>query len=336
MAVGLEAITAYLPEKIITRDEFSYLEPMMPNFQDAPLERRRCERADAVEFMGIEVAKQVLEEANLSPGDIDLVIVQTTGGHVVMPGLAAHVHHTLGMKHEAPAWNVQQCCGSWVDSCNMAWNMINANDAFDRALVMAVTAWETGGADFDKTSFAAPSCGDGAAAAIVSNQNVHGEFLAYANRTYGELYPHLIMTAAPPEHPELVEAAGAKEHFAHMVASMGFVEYIDKRGKKLPVELLPELMEKAGLTLDDLDIIVPHQVEKFFNRLWIEESKAIGIPPEKWHDTWDEYGNVGGVDVPITFAEMIGNDKIPDGSIVSLFSPGGAGHSPTILLRWLH
>jgi 3-oxoacyl-[acyl-carrier-protein] synthase-3 len=137
MSVGLEAITAYLPEKIITRDEFSYLEPMMPNFQDAPLERRRCEREDAVEFMGIEVARKVLEEANLNPGDIDLVIVQTTGGHVVMPGLGAHVHHTLGMKHEAPAWNVQQCCGSWVDSCNMAWNMINANEAFDRVLVMA-------------------------------------------------------------------------------------------------------------------------------------------------------------------------------------------------------
>ena len=166
-------------------------------------------------------------------------------------------------------------------------------------------------------------------------QNLQCEFLSYANRTYGELYPELVFDAAGYANPDLLEGLEPQTSFGRMRATDGFGAYIYGKGKMLPVELIPESLNKAGLGVDDLDLIVPHQVEKFFNDLWIAEAEKIGIRPELWRDTWDKYGNVAGVDVPITLAELSEAGEIPADAVVSLFSPGASGHSPTLLVKWL-
>jgi len=336
MAIGMETVVSYLPDTVIKKEAFSYIEPFVPNFADAPKERRRLVREDAVEFMEVQVAEKALGRAGLEPADIDLIIAQSTGGRYIMPGTAANIHHKLNCRDDIPAWNVQQCCASFVDACYLAWNMMRAEETYKRVLVVAATAWEApGGWGVDNTSPAAPSVGDGAAAAIVSVQNLQCEFLSYAIRTYGEIYPDLVVDGGEHANLTLLKELGQQTSFAHMRASEGFLRYINGKGKMLPVELIPESLQKAGLKLEDLDLIVPHQVEKFFNDLWIQEGEKIGIHPDLWRDTWDKYGNVAGVDVPITLSELSENGEIPTNAVVSLFSPGAAGHSPTLLIRWL-
>ncbi len=334
MSVGMQTVVSYLPDEIVTRDAFQYLQPYMPDFDDQPEERRRLRQKDAVEIMACEVARKALDDAGVEATDIDLIIAQSTGGQYVMPGIAAHIHHELGFPETSPAWNTQECCGSFVDSCYMGWNMLIARPEMKRVLVVVSCAWETGAWGMDATSVTAPSCGDGAAAAILATEDLKCEFLSYAARTYGEIYPYLVTENGPAEHPELLEALEHPQPWAFMRASDRFAEFVGGKGKMLPVELIPDALEKAGLSIDDLDVIVPHQVFKMFNDLWIEESAKIGIPRDIWHLTWDKYGNVAGVDVPITLSELVEGGKIETDAIVALFSPGASGHSPTLIARW--
>jgi len=334
MSIGYETVVSYVPEEVVKREAFAYLEPYIPDMSMVPAEVHRLQRPDAAEFMGLEVAKKALNEAGLEPNDLDIVFAHVNGAQNIMPGIAADIHHKLGFRKNTTAFNVQQCCGSFMDASYLTWNLLKANENFKRGIVISVAAWETGGAGVDHTSISAPACGDGAAAAIVSRENVKFEFLSYATRTYGELYPHLLMNFSEPEHPELAAAQSRPLNKAIMTANEeGFGGYIMGKGKNLPVELIPESLELAGLGISDLDMIIPHQVNKFFNNLWIQESAKIGIPEDIWIDTWDKYGNLGGADVLVTMSELIEEDKIKKDSVVSLFSPGGAGHSPTILTR---
>ncbi len=336
MAIGYKKVVSYVPEEVVKRESFAYLEPFIPDMSMVPAEIRRLQRPDAAEFMGLEVVTKLVNEAGLEPKDFDLMIAHVNGGQNIMPGLAADIHHKMDFRQDTPAFNVQQCCGSFMDASYLAWNLLKANENFKRGIIVDVAAWETGGCGVDHTSISAPNCGDGAAAAIVSKENVQFEFLSYATRTYGELYPHLTMDFSEPEHPELISAQNRPMNKAKMTANPeGFGGYIMGKGKNLPVELIPESLELAGLGISDLDIIIPHQVEKFFNTLWIQECAKIGIPEDIWIDTWDKYGNLGGADVLMTLAELVEEDKIKKDAVVSLFSPGGAGHSPTILTRFV-
>ena len=170
MAIGIEALVSYLPDNVIEKKAFAYLEPYMPNFGDAPSERRRLVREDAIEFMEARVVERALDRAGLDPADIDLIIAQSTGGRFILPGTAANIHHEFNFRDDVIALNVQQCCGSFVDACHLAWNMLRADDSCRRVLIVVATAWEIpGGWGLDNTSPAAPSSGDGAAAAVVSD-----------------------------------------------------------------------------------------------------------------------------------------------------------------------
>lgn len=336
--VGFESIVSYAPETVHRVEEFGYFAPYLPGpvSDFFPKELRRLARKDAAEILTAEVARLALAKAGLAPADIDLLVVQCTGGQYVCPGLAAHVHHELGFRLGIPCWNVQQVCASFVDACQMAEHALRADPKhFRRALVIVASAQATGTWGVDHTSPAAANYGDGAAAAVVSSVNLKTETLAYATLTESSIYHYLVVDHEGPALPELSAHNGGHNNRAVMRISPKFMEWLATVGRTLPVRLIPEVAERAGLSLSDVDYIVPHQAQAFAIQQWTEEMAKLGFPTDRWRHTWDKYGNVGGVDVPMSFAEHAEAGAFPAGSTVALFAPGGAGHSSTMLIRML-
>jgi 3-oxoacyl-[acyl-carrier-protein] synthase III len=138
MKVGFEAIVRFVPEEVIPKEHFDYLKPALAKlpeslreqFSIVPEEVRKYKggEGDRAELMAIAIAKEALDRAGLRPSDIDYVI-----------GAAVSLHKELGLDLDTPMLNIANCCASFVDSCQIAWNLVKSG-ACRRVLVVASAA----------------------------------------------------------------------------------------------------------------------------------------------------------------------------------------------------
>jgi 3-oxoacyl-[acyl-carrier-protein] synthase III len=242
----------------------------------------------------------------------------------------------VGFREETPAINIQSCCAGFVDGCNLAWNLMKTGE-YRRILIVMATAWDTGGGagNVDLTSPWNKFFGDGAGAGIVSAENLKCEFLSYTNRTFGEIYHHLGGVMRPPENPELIGKSVFREPMgSYLTVDEWFLNWFQKFGNKFAVVGIQQALEKAGLTISDLTAVVIHQAYPFYMN-WMEGGEEVGISKDKWKETWNKYGNIGNVDVVPNIEELWQEKKIGRGSIIALFTPGGGGHTPCMIFKWL-
>jgi 3-oxoacyl-[acyl-carrier-protein] synthase-3 len=339
MKIGLEAVVSYLPEKVVKREDFAYLDPVIPKgmeemFRGAD-EFRRMEGEDAVEVMGEEVTKKVLDRAGLKPEDIDYIIAANLGGKYMLPMVGTHIHHSVGFPEDVPVLNIQTCCASFVDGFNLGWNLI-LSGRHKRVLVVAVTATGMEVCGADQTSPLAKNFGDGAGAAIVSSQNLKCEFLSYHNRTFGELYDHMNVKLRPVMNPQLKEKAGVESDVGMFVlADAWFFQWAQEKGKRFAVEGIEKALKPLNLGLGDVDMVVIHHPQEFMQELWIQGGAEAGIPRGKWKELYHKIANCGNVDVAAILAELLEKEEIPKDSIIALFPPGLGGHTPCMIIKWL-
>jgi 3-oxoacyl-[acyl-carrier-protein] synthase-3 len=336
MKTGIETIVSYFPETKVTDKDYAHLKPFMPEGMVIPREKRRFADPHANEIMVVKVAEKALKSVNLAPKDIDLIVCQFFGGRFIVPGLAGFLHKQLGFRRETPAWNIQDICASFLDACEVASNAIKAGGEYKRVLVVAVSALETGGWGGDPSHLTGAVMGDGAGAAIIAADHLRGEFLAYNSETYGEIYEPAVMAFEPPAHPELLKGnkwlinkGGCGPHL-----TPEFDDLFTGVLSKMVTDALTNATRKAGIQISDIDIVVAHQAFAGLLEVWKQAAEPLGLPRDRWRDTWDRYGNVGACDIPATFADLIEEKAIPKGAILALFSPGGGGHTPTIIMRW--
>jgi len=340
MKIGIEGIASFLPETIIRREEFSYLRPAAEagglTFEMFPAERRRALGEDAIEELVIGATRRALAVPGLAPADIDLLICSTIGGRFILPGVASWVHKQVGFPAQVPAWNVQMQCASFTDACALATAMLRAEpQRYRRALVVGACAWNTGTWGVDVTSLAGPMVGDGAAAVVLSGQNLLCEIVTYETRILGEIYPWIVADHRPPEHPDLLNRAVARRNAAIMVVEPPFWPWMMEKGVHLSSRVIPPLLERGGLKPADVDLVVPHQLAGHVVQQWAHNlEQSHGIPATRWRDSWDRYGNVAAADAYLTLGDLVAGKEIRSGANVVMFTPAAAGHNSAMLLKW--
>jgi 3-oxoacyl-[acyl-carrier-protein] synthase-3 len=334
VAIGFETVTSYFPETKKTKEDYAYMRHMMSEFMGPPNEKRVLERRDAAEVMAVSVAHKTLDQARLSPGDIDFLIVDHIGGDIIIPGLAGHVHLKLGLQEQVPAWNLQNCCAGFLDGCYLASTMLSAHENYNRVLVVTVSAFNTGGWGNDKSDPFCMIAGDGAAGAVISRKNLKCEILAYANITRGELYENVWIRIEPPTDPALLAELNEPNDKAGTHSTVGFVAEWE-RGPTLARDGINAALKQTDLTLEDVDIIIGHQPTRYFMQQQRDDCEAHGIPRDKWRDTHEKYGMIASCDHPATLAELEENGELKKGDIIAMTTVAGGGHCPTLVIRWL-
>ncbi|MCG8443474.1 MAG: hypothetical protein MI723_16850 [Caulobacterales bacterium] len=333
--VGLRSLATHLPATVERRADYSYLLDLVPDPEEFPAERRRDRREDAAEQMGAAAAEAALADAGMSPGEVDLVIAQNVGGRFVTPGIGAFIHRALGCDVETPAWNVQQLCAGFVDSCRMAELAIRgAPDAYRNVLIVNVAAWDTGEWGVDHSDPSAAVVGDGAAAGVVSCEGVRLEFLSYHARTHSEIYEDLIVRADGPANAAKLEGRQVRPNRSLMFVRPTFPEWMMATGRHLPMRVLGPALEKAGLAFADVAHIASHQPQWFTLNLWRTTlQEEAGVAPETWREGFQSFGNMAGADAAVNLERLLNGEGVAAGEVVAFFSPGGAGHSPAMILR---
>ncbi|MGE7183278.1 beta-ketoacyl-ACP synthase III [Peribacillus sp. NPDC006672] len=309
MNAGILGLGRYLPDKIVTNAD---LEKMMDTSDEwirtrTGIEERRIANDDIeTSDMAYEAAKAALANAKISAEEIDLILVATVTPDQPFPSVSCMIQEKLGAKRAA-AMDVSAACAGFMYAMITAQQFIKTG-AYKHVLIVGVeklskvTNWE------DRNT--AVLFGDGAGAAVVGPVSEGKGILSFELGADGTGGKHLLQDG------DFIHMNG-REVFKFAVRQMG--------------ESSLSVLDKAGLTKEDVDLLVPHQANI---RIMESSRERLGLPIEKMTKTVHKYGNTSSASIPMALVEELEAGRIKDNDLIIMVGFGGGLTWGAIALRW--
>ena len=268
--------------------------------------------------LALEASKIALERAGWEPADLDLIVMATMTSDVYVPGSGVILQHKLGAKN-VPALDIRQQCTGFLHGLELCDAYIQSGKAQKILLVGA----ETQSRFLELTTQnrdTAVIFADGAGAVCIEAEETNEEFGILASVFHADgKYADILRVGIPAQKSGPVlnaEVLAKQEYLPCMDGGAVF---------KLAVTLLPrvarELLEKAGIQPEDLDMVVPHQANLRINEAFRDRMK---IPEEKVYNNIQQYGNTTAATIPIALDELMEKEMLKSGDNV-MFIGLGAG-----------
>ncbi|MGM0452751.1 MAG: 3-oxoacyl-ACP synthase III family protein [Thermodesulfobacteriota bacterium] len=268
--------------------------------------------------LGLEAAKIALDRAGWTPEDIDMIIFATLSPDWNFPGSGCLLHAKLGLE-TTPALDIRQQCTGFLYGLATADAYIKSGYA-NRVLFVGAEVHSTGLDISTEGRDVTVIFGDGAGAVCLEGEDDASPvgILASCLHTNGNLAESLMVEApASRLNPRInYQMMEQRRHFPSMDGRSVFKQALSR----LP-EVTYHTLEKAGITVDDLDLVIPHQANIRINQAY---QKALGIGEEKMYHNIQRYGNTTAASIPIALDEALEKQIIGKGSTV-LFAGLGAG-----------
>ena len=319
----------YVPENIVTNDDLSKL--MNTNDQwitertGIKERRHRKNRNDSDEttaFLGLKASEMALKNAKISAKDLDFIIFATLSPDYFFPGCGVLLQEMLGCD-TIGALDVRNQCSGFVYAMSVA-NAFIKSGTYKNILVVGAEIHSFGLDMSDEGRGVSVIFGDGAGAVILSatedensgdilNCNLHseGKFAdELCTKFPGSKFGWSDRMRLEPEnvtHEEIYPIMNGNFVFKNAVT-------------RFP-ETMKEALEKAGKTVEDLDMFIPHQANL---RIAQFVQQKFNLPDEKVFNNIQKYGNTTAASIPIALSEAIEQGKIKRGDLV-LLSAFGSG-----------
>jgi 3-oxoacyl-[acyl-carrier-protein] synthase-3 len=285
-------------------------------------ERRVAGPDETTATLGIAAGAAALKQAGLIPTDVDTLIVATATPEQIVPATSAFVQEGIGLR--CGAFDVGAACAGFVYALVVASSLIATGGADTILLVGSETLTRIIDPDDRATCVL---FGDGAGAVVVqaAADDEHG-LLAWDLGCDGSATGLLSVPAGGSRLPTSAETVARGQHYLQMEGSEVF-----RRAVRAVVDSAGRALERAGMTADDVDVLIPHQANA---RIIDAASSRLGIPAERTVVNIDRYGNTSAASIPLALAEALDDGRVHDGSIV-LLSGFGAGMTwASAVLRW--
>jgi 3-oxoacyl-[acyl-carrier-protein] synthase-3 len=319
--IGLLGLGVYLPPHIMTNDEWAQYVDTSDEWitQRTGIKRRRlAAKEESTADLALKAAEAALKDARLTPQDLDEIVVASDTPEVYLPDTASFVQQRLGAR-QVPAYDLAGSgCAGFVLALDVARTRVKDRDR--RILVVAVELITRLMDWHDRNTCVL--FGDAAAAAVVGKGPGAMEIVAAAAGTDGSKSD--ILT---------VEIGGTRTPFGTPGARAELVmkgKEVFKEAVEHMCSAAAEVMAQAGVTLDEVALVVPHQANL---RILDSVREHLGAPPEKVFINVQEYGNTGSASVPLALWEAREHGRIKPGDLVLLVSFGAGFHWAGMLLR---
>ena len=281
-------------------------------------ERRIAADHETASSMGIQAGRAALKRAGLSPEDLDLIIVATSTGDRVFPATASYVQQGLGASH-AGAFDVNAACNGFL--CGLATAFQFAGGSACRNVLVIGSEVYSRIIDWKDRS----TCilfGDGAGAVVVqaNGSKDHTAFVLGSDGSKADIL------YAPGIGDVLSRAATDADHYLRMKGPEVF-----KHAVNAVVQATQQVMARASLTLEDIDLFIPHQANL---RIVQSAAKHLHLPDEKVFVNLERYGNTSSASLPIALCEAADEGRIKDGDHVVLVGVGGGFSWGAMLVQW--
>jgi len=313
-AVAIVGTGAYLPEKILTNAD---LEKMVDTNDEWIVSRtgmreRRIARDDEpTSEMASAAAKQALESAGVAGKDVDLIIVATVTPDMPFPSTACMVQDAVEAT-SAFCFDLEAACSGFLYALEVGRGMLMSG-LYETALVIgaekmsSVTDWEDRG-----------TCvlfGDGAGAVVLKRSDSSAKILATTVGSDGSLGDLLMIPGGGSRVPASHDSVDKRLHYMKMAGNNVF-----KHAVRNMCNAGMGALEKAGLSVEDVDWVVPHQANM---RIITAISSRVGIPMDQFVVNLDRLGNTTAATVPLALDEAIRDGRIKSGDKVLMIVFGG-------------
>jgi 3-oxoacyl-[acyl-carrier-protein] synthase-3 len=305
----------YAPPKELTNED---LEKMVDTSDSWIMERtgirtrRIAEPGSACSDLCLEASRRALADAGISPSEIDIIVVGTCTPDMPLPSTGCFLQHKIGAGR-AFAMDVHAACAGFLYALSTADAMIRAGRG-KKALVVGGEILSTV-TDFTDRN----TCilfGDGAGAVVLSECPDGEGLLSCHLYSDGNLWELIYAPGGGTVHPYGPEVEENRMHAIRLAGNEVFKQAVTRMA-----EVSLEALEKNGVSVSDIALVVPHQANM---RIINAVGKRLEVPEEKVFVNLERFGNTSAASIPIALTEAHEQGRFAKGDLV-LLTAFGAG-----------
>ncbi len=285
-------------------------------------ERRIAAPHESTATMAIQAAEEALTVANLPPEALDLIIVASATPEHLFPATACIVQDALGADR-AGAFDLSAACSGFIYGLSLAAQAIRTG-AINTALIIGSETLSRF-VDWQDRS----TCilfGDGAGAVVLAGSPEAGGVLSCTMRADGSGANLLSVPAGGSRHPASLETLANNLHTIKMSGREVF-----RFATTVMADAAQVVLEEAGLTVDDLDLLIPHQAN---DRIIQTAARRLKLSMDKVFVNLDRYGNTSSASIPIALCEAIQQGRVQRGDRLVLVGFGAGLTWAAAALEW--
>jgi 3-oxoacyl-[acyl-carrier-protein] synthase-3 len=292
------------PETVLTNDDLSKIVETNDQWireRTGIRERHIAQEGQTSSSLGVEAALKALKVANLRPTDLDLIICSTSTPDYIFPATACMIQDQIGAT-KAGAFDLLAACTGFIYATNMAAQAIRSGSIKSALVIGAETLsrfvnWK------DRNT-----CilfGDGAGAFVLQASETPGGVYSAVMHSDGSGGDLLALRGGGSVHPATEATIHEGKHFIEMDGKEVF-----RFATRVMAHATTEALEAAGMTIDDVNWIIPHQAN-----IRIIEAAARGLkqPMDKFIVNLERYGNTSTASIPIATVEAVEKGQIKSG-----------------------
>jgi len=340
----------YVPDNVVTNEDLTEVMDTSDEWirERTGIEERRyiTRFKDTPATMGVEAAKMAMDRAGVTKDDIDFIIFATLSPDYFFPGGGVLVQRELGME-TIGALDVRNQCSGFIYGLDVADKYIRTGTYKNILLIGAES--HSAGIDFSTRGRSVTVIfGDGAGAAVLQPTTEEGKGLLASNIHAQGKYAEKLAFKNPGSHsgvftgdqevfptveenpyaslmitPKMVEKG---DHYPNMDGPFVFKNAV----RRFP-ETINESLEKAGLTIKDLDMLIPHQANL---RIAQFVQGLLNLNDDQVYNNIQKYGNTTAASIPIALCEALDKGMIKEGDLVCLAAFGSGFTWGSALFRW--
>jgi 3-oxoacyl-[acyl-carrier-protein] synthase-3 len=318
--ISITGLGSYVPERVLTNDELSTLVDTSDEWimeRTGIRERRIAAPDEALTDLALPAAREALEQAGVAAKDIDLLVCATVTPDMMFPTSSALLADELGAP-DAAAYDLLAGCTGFMYAVAQAYGMMAAGLA-QRSLVVGgdvlsrILDWT------DRSTLVL--FGDGAGAVVLERVERPG-FLGFELGADGGGGLHLSLPGSGSRRIQ----DGTGNGFVHMNGREVF-----RFATRVLVSSAQAVLERCGVSVDDVDVYVPHQANV---RIMDHAAEKLGIPRERMVVNVDRYGNTSSGSIPLALAEAQRDGRLKKGDLVLMTGMGAGLTWGSGLMEW--
>src|SRR5436309_5359736 len=316
--VSITGLGCRVPDRIISNEELAQHVDTSDEWireRTGIRERRMASKDEALSDVALPACRDALDQAGVEGKDVDLLIVATVTPDMAFPSTGAILADRLGAA-AAAAYDLSAGCTGFMYALAQAYGML-AGGLAKRALVVGgdllsrILDWQ------DRSTLVL--FGDGAGAAVLDAVPERG-FIGFELGADGAGGANLWLPGSGSrlfDDPDKYVKMNGREVF--------------KFATRVLVKSAQDVLERCGVSIDDVDVYVPHQANV---RIIDHATKKLGFPSEKVVVNVDRYGNTSSGSIPLALADGVADGRIKPGALVLMTGMGAGLTWGSALMRW--
>lgn len=327
LSVKITGLGQYLPKNVVFSTDLDKkigLPAGSVEKKSGLISRHFALEHETTSYMGKEAALIAIEQAGIALTDIDVIISACGAAEQLIPCTAALIQKQLGLeKSGIPCFDINSTCLSFMTAVDTASYLIEGG-RYNRALIVSSDIPSVGlnWQDMETCTI----FGDGAAACVLEKSDGSSRVLAAHLETYSLGSEYCRLEAGGTRIPPAQEFDRERYGLFCMDGKNVF-----KLASKLVDKMHARLFQKAGVTMADIDWVVPHQASLLAMH---HVRKRLDIPKEKFVDIYATYGNQMAASMPSAFTHYVREGKIKRGQLIYMIGTGAGISAGGMVLEY--